>query len=54
MRFPLRVEGGKTLYFFIFQEKEEERAEEERRARFSRKPAGEDFGGHEYRTALNF
>ena len=37
-----------SLHFFIFQEKEEER-----RARFSRQPAREDFGGHDYRGAIN-
>ena len=44
---------AKETSLFHFQEKEEERAEEERRARFSRQPAREDFGGHDYRGAIN-
>ena len=46
-----RQKGLREAKLFTFHSWEEK--EEERRARFSRQPAREDFGGHDYRGAIN-
>ena len=47
-----KKQGKGKIMIHSCEKKEVERAEE-RRGRFSRQPAREDFGGHDYRGAIN-